>query len=144
MPRPELPLFVYGTLRAGSATGAHRHFLAGAERLGTGWARGRLVRVNQRYPGFVPDPDGGWVLGELYRLPHSAALRQLDDYEGCGLRHPRPREYRRESLSVQRASGETLRAQTYVYNWPVGRLATLNSGDFLNPRHTACPPEERA
>ena len=69
-------LFTYGTLM----TGFSRRPLLGAALLeGRGRIRGSLYHFGD-YPGLVLD-DGGWVAGELYRVPDLPARLSVLDRE---------------------------------------------------------------
>lgn len=131
MPEADLRVFVYGTLRRGCGSGAHRRYLGNAELIGEGKVKGQLYQVDI-YPGLVLDSEDHWVLGEVYQLPNKATLAALDDYEGVGLPFENPQEYRREVVEVALEGGERIKAWTYVYNWPVRNLAPIATGDFLN------------
>ncbi len=123
-------VFVYGTLRRACSTGAHQRYLAGAEFIGDASVAGRLYQISY-YPALVADAAAGRVRGEVYRLLDEAQLMALDDYEEC----PQPwhcgQEYRREPLAVTLASGATLTAWAYVYQWPLAAQQRIPSGDFL-------------
>jgi gamma-glutamylcyclotransferase (GGCT)/AIG2-like uncharacterized protein YtfP len=70
-------LFVYGTLRQGSAANAH---LRECERLGDATVPGTLYDIDGRFPAVVLY-GGGRVRGEVWRCP-APALARLDEYEG--------------------------------------------------------------
>jgi gamma-glutamylcyclotransferase (GGCT)/AIG2-like uncharacterized protein YtfP len=76
-------VFVYGTLRAGEANDIHRaarrHGIAAPVLVGIGHAHGRLYDFGA-YPGLVPDPDGGPVRGDVYRID-AALIPVLDEIE---------------------------------------------------------------
>lgn len=72
-----LPLFVYGTLRAGGPAAA---LLSGCEYVGVRRMEGVLYDVRGTYPALVPG-EGGEVEGEIWRCP-AGALARLDEYEG--------------------------------------------------------------
>lgn len=127
----DLRIFVYGTLRRGCSSGAHRRYLGEAELIGPGKVRGLLYQVNI-YPGLVLNAEDQWIQGEVYELPNRATLTALDDYEGVGGQFEEPMEYRREVVEVVLEEGEAIKAWTYVYNWPLKNLAPIASGDFLN------------
>lgn len=125
-----LRVFVYGTLRRGCSSGAHRRYLGGADFIGEGKVKGQLYPVNI-YPGLVQNPEDYWALGEVYQLPNKDTLAALDDYEGVGSSFEEPQEYRRQVVEVVLESGEPIKAWTYIYNWPLNNLAPIASGDFL-------------
>lgn len=122
-------LFVYGTLRPGFG-GPMADWLKGVARhRGGAVAQGMLYRVDG-YPAFVPG-GSGQVAGDLFALPNAIAiLAMLDEHEECAGHFPQPHEYRRERLTVQGGNGP-VEAWTYIYNWDVGALALIGSGDFL-------------
>lgn len=127
-------IFVYGTLRR-DCGGIMAHCLSRhAEFLGMGFFQGALYEVN-RYPGAVlcsEKHDRVW--GELYRMHDSKnVLTKLDDYEECSGRFPEPHEYKRLKAEITLPAGEPVLAWVYVYNFPVGRLERIHSGDY--PRY---------
>jgi gamma-glutamylcyclotransferase (GGCT)/AIG2-like uncharacterized protein YtfP len=78
-------LFVYGTLRAGSAHPMASFLAARARLLGGASCAGRLLDLGE-YPGLVDDDDPRQrVAGELWELdaPAAPTLAALDEYEGC-------------------------------------------------------------
>jgi gamma-glutamylcyclotransferase (GGCT)/AIG2-like uncharacterized protein YtfP len=125
-------LFVYGTLMRGYAHPMARLLSANADFIGEASCRGRLYKV-KHYPGLVLSDDAvDTVFGELYRLRAvDDMLREFDMYEACGEGFPEPTQYVRHMLSVTLADGGVREAWTYVYNWPVARLAWIESGRFL-------------
>lgn len=123
-------LFVYGTLRPAARHALQAVLRRHARWLGPGAVAGCLYDLG-RYPGLVPDSQGGGVQGDVYRLRHHRALlAALNRYEGCGPRMPRPREYRREAVQVRRGR-RRLWAWIYVYNRPVAGLRVVPGGDYL-------------
>lgn len=128
-------LFLYGTLRSGGGSPMHDRFIAPhCRRIGEAHIQGRLYDLG-RYPGLVHSANREHLVrGEIW-LFNSALplLRQLDDYEGCSPRFPRPWEYRRERKSVTLESGERLKAWVYVYNGRTNPFKRLKSGDYLRP-----------
>lgn len=124
-------LFVYGTLRHGCATGAHAHYLQGADFISPATIRGQLFMVDY-YPGLVLSETEHWALGEVYLLEDDAQLHQLDVYEGCAKKSPQPHEYTRRMTQVRLISGEEMAAWVYVYQQETQHLALIDSGDFLN------------
>lgn len=124
-------LFVYGTLRRAVAGRFAQKALADAAYLGPARMPGRLYLVGDHYPGLIPGADGT-VHGELYRLPNSALLTELDEYEGCSPGDAEPHEFVRASGAVTTGSGETVDAWYYRYNWPVQDEQMIRSGDFIS------------
>ena len=128
-------LFVYGTLRAAAGHGLQRELSRHARRLGEGWVAGRLYDLGA-YPGLVPDPGAGDVIGDIYRLRQSRALlAALDRYEACGPRMPGPREYRRVPIQV-RWKRRRLWVWIYAYRRPTQGLRVLPGGDYLREAGT--------
>jgi gamma-glutamylcyclotransferase (GGCT)/AIG2-like uncharacterized protein YtfP len=128
----QLNLFVYGTLRKGSTSAVGKWLMQHAQWHGPGRVRGVLYAIDG-YPGFVPDPEGRWVQGDVFRLGSGepeTVLATLDDYEQCSPRFPQPWEYRREMLDIDGSDG-CVPAWTYVYAWPVEGRSLIASGDFL-------------
>ena len=125
-------LFVYGTLMRGYDHPMAKLLSANANFLGEASCRGRLYKV-KHYPGLVrSDEAADIVFGELYRLrAPEDLLREFDMYEACGEGFPEPTQYVRKTVSLTLADGGTSEAWTYVYNWPVERLARIASGRFL-------------
>src|SRR5581483_6833700 len=125
-------LFVYGTLMRGYVHPMARLLSANADSLGEATCRGRLYMV-KHYPGLVLSGDPNDIVhGELYRLREvEAMLREFDMYEACGEGFPEPTQYLRRMLNVALAGGGAAEAWTYVYNWPVEKLARIESGRFL-------------
>ena len=125
-------LFVYGTLMRGYEHPMARLLSANADFLGEASCRGRLYKV-KHYPGLVLSDDPAEIVhGELYRLREvDAMLREFDMYEACGEGFPEPTQYVRQMFSVTLADGSESEAWTYIYNWPVAKLARIESGWFL-------------
>ena len=125
-------LFVYGTLMRGFDHPMAKLLSRSAEFIGPARCQGRLYMV-KHYPGLVLSDDASEIVhGELYRLREvDAMLREFDMYEACGEGFPEPTQYLRRMLSVTSAGGAAAEAWTYVYNWPVEKLARIESGRFL-------------
>jgi gamma-glutamylcyclotransferase (GGCT)/AIG2-like uncharacterized protein YtfP len=125
-------LFVYGTLMRGYVHPMARLLSANADFLAEATCRGRLYRV-KHYPGLVLSDDADEIVhGELYRLrAPQDLLREFDMYEACGEGFPEPTQYVRQMLAVTLADGSAGEAWTYIYNWPVEKLARIESGRFL-------------
>ena len=125
-------LFVYDTLMRGYAHPMARLLSANADFLGEARCRGRLYLV-KHYPGLVlSDNPTELVHGELYCLhAPEALLTEFDMYEACGEGFPEPTQYLRRMLPLTLADGSASEAWTYIYNWPVEKLARIESGRFL-------------
>jgi gamma-glutamylcyclotransferase (GGCT)/AIG2-like uncharacterized protein YtfP len=82
------------------------------------------------YPGVVLD-EGGWVTGELYRVPDlTARLPALDRAEWYDPADDAGSLYVRRRVPVQLDGGDTREAWIYVYNGPPGRGPRIVSGDW--------------
>lgn len=66
----------------------------------------RYAIIDQTYPGMVPQ-EGSSVTGMLYFDVAPEDIVALDAFEGD--------EYRRASIPVRLASGDTVQADTYIY-----------------------------
>jgi len=122
-------LFVYGTLRRGSAHDNAHRLARESIWLGTGTLAGRLYRVSW-HPALVLDGEDT-VTGDLLRLTDPvASLPWLDAFESCGPDDPPPHDYRREIASVMTAGG-AVEAMVYAWNLPLDGLERIPSGDWL-------------
>jgi gamma-glutamylcyclotransferase (GGCT)/AIG2-like uncharacterized protein YtfP len=131
-------LFVYGTLRRDTQHELFRLLARRARFLGDATVSGKLYDLGN-YPGLIY-PGNGRVLGEVYEIDRpywESVIDRLDEYEGCTPSDPQPHEYRREVVSVQLTSGETLPAWAYVLNREPRNLREIQSGDYLSWRATA-------
>ena len=125
-------LFVYGTLRRGSANEFSEILAKNASFAGEGLVRGRLFNLGL-YPALVISPNA-IVRGDLYEISQSnrqAVLDLLDRYEGCASTDPQPHEYRRAIVGVFTATGSKLQAWTYLLNRPPEGLEPIDAGDYL-------------
>ncbi len=124
-------LFTYGTLMTGFS---RRPLLGAAAHLeGMGRIRGSLYHFGD-YPGLVLD-DGGWVAGELYRVPDlPARLPALDREEWYDARDETGSLYLRRTVPVHGVGGEVREAWVYAYNERFGAAASrgprVESGDW--------------
>ena len=119
-------VFAYGTLMTGQI---RRPLLGLAILEGPAQIRGTLYDFGG-YPGLVLD-DGGWVSGELYRVPDLAArLSSLDREEWCDPADETRSLYVRRRVPVQVGDGPPPEAWVYVYNGPPGRGPRIPSGDW--------------
>jgi gamma-glutamylaminecyclotransferase len=116
-------VFVYGSLRQGQ--GNHR-ILLGANLVGVGQTVQRFhMRDLGAFPGIVPAPDGGAIVGEVYEVPPTT-LARLDRLEGV------PAFYRRERVTVDLADGRLVRAWVYVLPpESVADRPTIPGGDWV-------------
>jgi gamma-glutamylcyclotransferase (GGCT)/AIG2-like uncharacterized protein YtfP len=123
-------LFVYGTLRWSSEKPMAQALRQDSRLVGPGTATGRLYSIAD-YPGFVPDPKGHPVHGDLVALNRPERMLDiLDAYEECTPDFPEPHEYRREIIRVDTPDGP-LEAWTYVYALAVAELEPIPSGLFM-------------
>lgn len=125
-------IFVYGTLRPGCTTGAHKIYLAGATFIAPAKIKGRLYKVSY-YPALVVDEFADWVIGEVYQLVSSEQLAALDAYEECTYPAQPEQEYQRREVEVLTDAGEYLSVWVYAYQHASAHLQFIASGDFLNP-----------
>ena len=128
-------IFVYGTLLRSLE---RAHWLAPAQFLGMARVRGRLHDLGS-YPGLLEGT--GWVLGELYAIDAKTGL-ELDRVEGFDPSDVAGSLYRRTPIQVQLiATGETLTAETYVYNQSVPEDSLIEHGDYRRLRLEASDAE---
>lgn len=108
-------LFIYGTLRPQTGHPMARRLAGESAFIGPGTIAARLYRLGY-FPGAVPSvAPGDIVHGDVVRLLRpGSSLAWLDDYEGCGNRHPEPQAYRRVIVPVRLRSGDRLDAWAYV------------------------------
>ena len=123
-------LFTYGTLRRAAGNAAHRLLADSAEIVGHGFVRGRLYQAVD-FPVLVPDPQGGEVIGEVYRVfAPPAVFVRLDQYEGFDPASPDTSEFRRDLVQVVMNDGRTVTAWAYVYQRPLFDLQPIPHGDY--------------
>ena len=117
-------VFIYGTLLRGLE---RAHLLEQAEFLGPATAPGRLHALGA-YPGLLE--GSGTVVGELYRIDEQTRA-QLDRVEGFDPANPDDSLYQRRPIHARLiATGETLNAQTYLYNLDVPEGSHIRQGDY--------------
>lgn len=128
---PQLPVFVYGTLRPGENN--YPHYLASrtaAELSGT--VAGELFLVSDGgYPYLAPGK--GRVHGELMELlPHlyGTTLASLDALEEYDPRDERHSVYLRRTTSVRLADGSERLAWVYYWNGSERPGVKIAGGDF--------------
>lgn len=119
-------LFVYGSLRRGSAHAMSFWLAERAVWEGSASVEGTLYRVSW-YPALASATGAGLVHGDLYRLPASL-LPELDAYED--IRQQPTDEYRREQGLVQTADGSRM-AWIYWYVQTVEGMEPVPGGDWL-------------
>lgn len=125
-------LFVYGSLRRGSAAPIQAWLAARAHWCGPAQIRGRLYSLGA-YPGLVSAVTGHeWVNGDLYRIQGGRrAWRQLDAHEGIAEHLAMPQEYRRLRRAIRRHDGRHCTAWVYLYNRSRRDRERIRDGDYL-------------
>lgn len=140
---PPRHVFVYGTLLASVAGGAHRMLAARADLVSRGSIAGRLYDVGA-YPAAVPSVVGDErIHGELYAIRpgrEDELLADLDRYEGVVPSRPRESLFVRTEVVVERKAGGTTAAWTYVFNRSVDGLPRIASGDYASHAASAVEP----
>jgi gamma-glutamylcyclotransferase (GGCT)/AIG2-like uncharacterized protein YtfP len=110
MPHPDLPLFVFGTLRRGHC---NHHYLAGRfERV----LPAMLKDYQRVHPLMIVPQPGGTVDGELFFLPaanYEATLAGCDELEELPPGQLVGPDYQRKQVTVETAEGQ-LAAWAYV------------------------------
>jgi gamma-glutamylcyclotransferase (GGCT)/AIG2-like uncharacterized protein YtfP len=128
----QLPIFVYGTLRAGQKN--YRRYLQGKTvRETPASCSGRLfVLLEEGYPYLLPGPGRVW--GELVFIApewYQQVLRRLDALEEYDSAREAASVYLRRRAAVHLVNGEEFQAWVYYWNRPaLGEL--IASGDFLD------------
>lgn len=116
-------LFVYGTLRSEFPHPLARRLALEARLIGTGSASGTLYALSY-YPGAIFRPDDrDSVLGEVYALPRSSLLAELDAYEGS--------LFRRVRIAVRLAGGRAIEAWSYELRGAQNPGRRIEGGDFM-------------
>lgn len=130
-------IFVYGTLRQGGVREMPRLFPQ-CPFVGFGTAKGRLYDFGA-YPGFMPDGEGGDVIGEVYAVP-AIVLRALDDIERYEPHSEAGSYYLRREVSVALQDGRSVSAWVYVCNPDFYDLSQpIAGGDWIT--HAAAKGE---
>lgn len=106
-------LFVYGLFRDAS-----RGMLGEIIKCGKATVDGRMYKVNEFYPGFIPTTDGSKIVGDVY-LIDPAVFPALDEYEG--------EEYIRRKI---RTSSD-LDCWIYEYKYSTKNIPEIKGGDWL-------------
>ena len=132
-----LPLFFYGVLMSGLASGRMAELVALLEPGLAGTTRGRLYAVPDRrghYPLLVADPAGEPVHGVVHRPGpafNAAALAELDRFEGYLPDDPAGSAYLRRPVEVS-LDGTMVSCDAYLAHRsrPPGTIPVPH-GDFL-------------
>jgi gamma-glutamylcyclotransferase (GGCT)/AIG2-like uncharacterized protein YtfP len=119
-------VFVYGTLRHGSARGMSDRF-PGAKFIADAEVSGSLYDLGS-YPGLLLNDSGARVVGEVYEVDDEL-LKELDDFESSS-------QYRREELEISLGDH---RKKCWIYE-PDPEFYSLRtvitSGDWLEYART--------
>jgi gamma-glutamylcyclotransferase (GGCT)/AIG2-like uncharacterized protein YtfP len=109
-------LFVYGTLKRGSAHPMSRRLATQSDFIGAGTISGRLYSLGF-YPGLgLSEAERDRVHGDVVRLRNPAwSFSWIDPYEGCGANEPEPHYFRRVVVPVKLHSGAVVEAWVYTY-----------------------------
>jgi gamma-glutamylcyclotransferase (GGCT)/AIG2-like uncharacterized protein YtfP len=130
-------VFVYGTLRNDPNHEMYRVLARDSRYVGTGTIHGELYDLGA-YPGVLLAENGQKVVtGEVYELEAknvTQTWRKLDEYEGCGISDPEPREYERRLVRVELEEGTETEAWAYVLRTMPNEGALIPSGDYLEWR----------
>ncbi len=120
-------LFVYGTLRQGSANQYAERLSKTACHIGSGTVSGRLYLVTH-YPALAPAQSAEErVKGDVFEGITAELWQLLDEYEG--------EQYARELAQVTMDNGQTLEAYVYRYLLSTKSLKLIRSGDWHHPDH---------
>lgn len=130
---PKESLFVYGTLRQASQSLMYKLLARYATFYANAWFNGQLYVVSYYPCAIESNNPADKVYGELYEL-HDAktVLAKLDVYEVCSATCPEPHEYTRVKKTMNTNAGDAIEAWIYIYNFPVGELEQIQSGDFFD------------
>ena len=125
-------IFVYGTLRAKVKESQHTLIKQYTQYVGIGFVYGSLYNISW-YPGVVLDKKSKKrVYGEIYRIKRAfyyKLIRQLDNYEECSSKFPKPHEYQRVITNAY-LKRRKIRIWIYQYNLDTKGLHLIESGDF--------------
>ena len=99
-----------------------------ADFLGKATVFGILVKVDW-YPGLVLEGET-LVQGEVYEVDEQT-LRELDEFEGIGVKDERNDEYKRVLALAQLESGEEWECSIYEWQLGVANYEVVPNGDWL-------------
>jgi gamma-glutamylcyclotransferase (GGCT)/AIG2-like uncharacterized protein YtfP len=123
-------VFFYGTLMSAFRRSNDEPVSVALTPLGQGWISAALFDLGA-YPGAIPSP-GSRVRGELHRMHDSAAaLRTLDEFEGCRPGDDDGSLFVRRTTSVTRDDRSVEQAWVYFFNASLGAAPRIDSGDYL-------------
>jgi gamma-glutamylcyclotransferase (GGCT)/AIG2-like uncharacterized protein YtfP len=127
-------LFIYGSLRVGSAN-PHAPFLhRRCRHAGTGRMPGRLFRNGSLHGALYEPESASRVIGDIFELPEETAaemLTSLDRYEGIGAGVPAPASFKRELVGVHLPDGTPLKCWAWLYTQPLKGFSHIRHGDVL-------------
>lgn len=134
-------LFVYGTLRAGSAHPMAHRLRVGAKPLGRGSVPGLLYDFGD-HPGAVFAADSKYrVVGDVFELKAGARLlADLDRYEGCT--GADDDMFRRIAIEIALDKGGSVEAWAYALR-AAPRARLIGTGDFIADRRLRVPKAAR-
>jgi gamma-glutamylcyclotransferase (GGCT)/AIG2-like uncharacterized protein YtfP len=135
-------LFVYGTLRSGSAHPMAHRLRVGARLVGRGSTPGLLYDFGD-HPGAMFDPNARYrVIGDVFELRAGPRLlADLDRYEG--FTGADDDMFRRLAVEVVLDKGGKVDAWTYgLREAPRARL--IGTGDFIADRRARAPKAARS
>ncbi len=124
-------LFVYGTLKKDIGNDMYHLLAKHAKFISDATWKGKLYIVED-YPCAIPSDDpSDIVYGELYLLNNpDNILPNLDEYEECSDKFPKPTLFKRIKGDVRLNNDDTVNAWIYIYNMPVDNLVQIKSGNF--------------
>ncbi|MDQ2925515.1 MAG: gamma-glutamylcyclotransferase [Acidobacteriota bacterium] len=109
-------LFVYGTLHPGRAPDEIAHVVRRFKPLGPGTIRARLHRFHD-FPAIKIDPkNGSRIAGDVFQLPSTIALKELDDYEEYYPGELDRSLFQRKQVKVRLQDGTSTDCWVYEYN----------------------------
>jgi gamma-glutamylcyclotransferase (GGCT)/AIG2-like uncharacterized protein YtfP len=128
----ETYLFVYGTLRKGFSLSIPGQISSYIQWAGMCKVKGILYDIG-KYPGAVPDPSGASIItGELIRITNPDRVFEfLDNYEGFDNNDMDASEYCRKLEWVELATGVSIEAWIYWYNFPVTNKQRISGNDYI-------------
>jgi gamma-glutamylcyclotransferase (GGCT)/AIG2-like uncharacterized protein YtfP len=104
-------VFVYGVFRDSA-----RNLLGQFTHCGKAYVKGKLFKVNEFYPGFVPGEGKVW--GDIY-LINPEVFEKLDEFEGD--------EYLRSKIKTSTG----IECWIYQYKYKTDNFPEIKNGDWL-------------